>query len=202
MDMKPIVEITTDRLLLRAWTALDLIHFAKMNANPLVMKYYPRVMTTDESDVLANKIIDKMLVNGWGFWAVELREDNTFIGFVGLNEPHYELPVKPCVEIGWRLSNDHWGKGYATEAATASMDFAFKTLKLDQIYSFTSLPNTPSRAVMERLGMTNMKSNFNHPMIPKTHKLSEHFLFKIDKDVWFSKNDAFKEEAINHEEFS
>ena len=177
-------EIATDRLLLRAWNKKDLIPFAKLNADPVVMNYFPSVMSTEESNILAEKITTKIDANGWGFWAVECLSDKRFIGFVGLNEPHYDMPVYPCFEIGWRLSRDAWGKGYATEAAEACLEFAFSTLKLNQVYSFASLPNIRSRSVMERLGMKNMQANFKHPMIPENLDISEHVLFKIDKSEW------------------
>lgn len=100
------------------------------------------------------------------------------------NKPTYELPVTTCVEIGWRLAREYWGKGYATEAAKASLDIGFRKLDLEEVYSFTSVSNWKSRAVMERLNMVNTKSNFEHPMIPQNSPLREHVLYKIDKQTW------------------
>jgi len=182
--MISVVELNTNRLKLRQWQDSDKIAFADLNADPDVMQYYPSILSLEESNELAEKIIDKMNTHGWGFWAVEKKEDKQFIGFVGLNEPTYELPVNPCVEIGWRLAKKHWGHGYATEAAKTCLKFAFETLNLENVFSFTSVSNLPSRRVMERLHMVNTKQNFEHPIIPENHILREHVLYKIDKKAW------------------
>ena len=75
--------------------------------------------------------------NGWGFWAVRVRNSGAFIGFVGLHRPSAELPFSPCVEIGWRLHRSYWGRGYATEAARRVLDYAFRDLALDEVVAFT-----------------------------------------------------------------
>ncbi len=178
------IEIQTKRLLLRQWRQEDLPIFARLNKDPVVMAYYPSILSTEESNVLAEKLVNLISERGWGFWAVESVRHKSFVGFVGLNEPTYELSVTPCVEIGWRLSKEYWGKGYATEAAKASLNIAFRRLHLKEVYSFTSVLNQKSRAVMERLNMVNTKSNFTHPRIPQNSPLREHVLYKIDKQRW------------------
>jgi len=182
--MTRVIAIKTKRLLMRQWTKDDIIDFALLNSDPEVMKYLPKILNKEESDNLADKIINLLSVNGWGFWAVEKADDNSFIGFVGLNEPKYELPVKPCVEIGWRLSRRYWGNGYATEAGNASLEFAFMTLKLKNVYSFTSVANIKSESVMKRLKLTNNSANFDHPSIPEDSQYREHVLYGIKKETW------------------
>ncbi len=182
--MTMIVEIETKRLLLRQWREDDLADFALLNSDPEVMEYLPKVLSKQESDNLADKIINLISENGWGFWAVETKSDNSFIGFVGLHEPKYELPVKPCVEVGWRLARKYWGNGYATEAGKASLEFAFETLNLENIYSFTSVANLKSESVMKRLKLVDQNVNFNHPSISEDSVYREHVLYKINKDVW------------------
>ena len=178
-----IVELQTSRLKLRQWKNSDLIAFAKLNADPEVLKFYPSTLKKNESDDMAHKIKGLIAKRGWGFWAVEEIKTKKFIGFVGLHEPTYDLPVTPCVEIGWRLAKEYWGNGYATEASNLSLDFAFNKLNLDKIYSFTSVANIKSRAVMERIGMVNLNKNFEHPIIPKGHTLREHVLYRITRNV-------------------
>lgn len=182
--MTEIFELKTERLLLRQWQTDDLEHFAQLNADPEVMQYLPAILDKKQSDMLAEKIVERIHDNGWGFWAVEIIKQKSFAGFVGLNRPTYALPVNPCVEIGWRLARQHWGKGYATEAARASMDFAFKQLDLDNLYAFTSIHNNKSSAVMQRLNMTNQNTNFIHPMVPEEGLYKEHVLYKISKQHW------------------
>ena len=185
--MTNIIEIETERLRLRQWKKADLPAFAKLNADSEVMKYYPALLNKQESDDMALRFEALIAYCGWGFWVVEKLDNNEFIGFVGLHEPTYDLPVTPCVEIGWRLAKEYWGHGYATEAASASLDVAFRKLDFLEIYSFTSVSNKRSQAVMERLGMVNMNSNFNHPMIPEDSPLREHVLYKINREDWKTK---------------
>lgn len=186
--MSNIVELKTERLLLRQWKKEDFQLFAKMNADPVVMEYYPSTLDDEQSNVMANKIKSLISEKSWGFWAVELLDEERFIGFTGLHEPTYELPVTPCVEIGWRLDKESWGKGYATEAARASLKFAFDELELNEVYSFASVINKKSWKVMQRLGMKNTNSNFDHPVIPENHHLREHVLYKITKKQWNKDN--------------
>lgn len=182
--MTKIVEIETKRLILRQWNKDDLEKFALLNLDPEVMEYLPKISSKEESNTLADKIMNLISENGWGFWAVETKTDNSFIGFVGLNEPKYELPVKPCIEVGWRLAREYWGNGYATEAGKASLEYAFNNLDVKEIYSFTSIANKRSQAVMERLQLVNIHSNFDHPSIPSDSQYREHVLYKIDKEIW------------------
>lgn len=180
--MTKIIETKTARLRLRQWNDSDLPVFARLNADPIVMEYFPGPLTKHESNSMARKIRSRIDENGWGFWALEMLDTGEFIGFTGLNEPSYETPVTPCIEIGWRLAKDHWGYGYATEAARACLEIAFYQLKLSEVYSYTSVLNKKSRAVMERLGMVNMNWNFEHPMVPASSPLREHCLYRIRRD--------------------
>ena len=179
-----ITELETERLLLRKWKNSDLMPFAELNADSKVMEFLPKKLTQKESNDLASKLIELMQKRGWGIWALEIKEKNSFIGFVGLHEPTYDFHFTPCVEVAWRLSKESWSKGYATEAAKKCLAFAFGTLNIKEIYSFTSTVNLKSEAVMKRLGMKNLHENFEHPAFPENHKLSEHVLYKITKDDW------------------
>lgn len=174
-------KLETERLILRQWTESDRIAFALLNADTRVMAYLPAVLNRPESDGLADRIEALIARRGWGLWAVELKQNPQFIGFVGLHEPTYDLPFTPCVEIGWRLASAHWGKGYATEAASAALDYAFNILVLNEVYSFTSVVNKKSSAVMQRLNMLDTQKNFDHPILTDNDLLREHVLYKIDR---------------------
>lgn len=182
--MNKVIELKTERLLLRQWKKEDYSHFAKLNADPAVMKYYPSTLSKAESNAMADKIQSILSEKLWGFWALEIIETKQFIGFVGLHEPSYDLPVTPCIEIGWRLAKEHWGKGYATEAGKAALTFAFENLGLNEVYSFASVNNQKSWAVMQRLGLQNTDNNFEHPIIPEGDPLREHVLYKITLEQW------------------
>jgi RimJ/RimL family protein N-acetyltransferase len=178
----------TDRLMLRQWKESDLPIYATMNANPDVMRYFPSTLTEAQSNAQANRGKSGIENNGWGFWAVEVKATGEFIGFVGLNKIGEKsgFPNAPFVEIGWRLDIEHWGKGYATEAARASLTFAFDYLELEKVCAFTVLQNVSSIRVMEKLGMLDSKLIFNHPALPVSHKLSKHCLYSITKSQWIA----------------
>jgi RimJ/RimL family protein N-acetyltransferase len=175
--------ISTQRLLLRHWKESDFDPFADMCADTDVMKYFPSILNRDESFSLARKIKSLIEERDWGAWAVEIPNQCEFIGFVGLHIPKDNLPCSPCVEVLWRLAKPFWGKGYATEAATAAIDFGFSKLDLDKVVAFTAAINSPSIKVMERIGMQNSHSNFAHPDLPTTSPLSQHVLYRISADA-------------------
>ncbi|WP_201615888.1 GNAT family N-acetyltransferase [Psychrobacter immobilis] len=180
-ENKIINTIETERLYLRQWQASDFAPFAEMNANPEVMEYFPKLLTTSMSNTIAKKCQSLINDNGWGFWAVSLKETDAFIGMVGLNHAYADIPFSPAVEIAWRLYNDYWGQGYATEAARASLDFAFVELEIEEVVAFTAVINKRSQLVMERLGMTNTQEDFYHPMLDLNHRLAEHVLYKMTR---------------------
>ncbi|EDP63730.1 GCN5-related N-acetyltransferase [alpha proteobacterium BAL199] len=183
--MIDIKSIQTDRLILRAWRDSDFAPFATLNADPEVMQHFPWLLTRAESDDVAGRIVARMAERGWGWYAVEVKGGEPFIGFVGLNVPTYEIPCGPCVEIGWRLSRAAWGKGYATEAARAAVGFGFEILNLPEVVSFTVVANTRSRAVMERLGMIHDSANdFDHPSIEEGHPMRRHVLYRLTASDW------------------
>lgn len=177
-------DIVTDRIILRQWQTQDLKPLIAMNACPQVMRYFGSTRTPQQSESLLEYCSHSIGTKGWGFWAAELRSNNEFIGFIGLNSPDYDLPFSPCVEIGWRLAKHHWGNGYATEGARASLAFAFEQTEIDEIVSMTPCQNLASEAVMRKIGMTDMGQNFDHPDVPLGHELAEHFLYKITRAEW------------------
>ncbi|WP_316368640.1 GNAT family N-acetyltransferase [Candidatus Thiodiazotropha sp. CDECU1] len=179
--------LETDRLILRQWLDEDYAPFARINDDPRVMEFFPQLLSRDESDELANRCRELITERGWGFWAVELKGYGDFIGIVGLNAPQDRLPCSPCIEVGWRLAYRHWGKGYATEAGSRALRFAFEALMLNEVVAFTTSTNQRSREVMERLGMVNKNQDFDHPALVPDHPLSKHVLYAISRKVWKEK---------------
>ena len=177
--------LTTARLRLRQWREEDLAPFAALNADPQVMEFFPKVLTRAESDTVAGRIRDHFARHGFGLWAVEAPGIADFVGFVGLAVPSFEAHFTPCVEIGWRLAREHWGHGYATEAATAALAFAFGDRALEEIVAFTVPANIPSRRVMGRLGMRRLPADdFEHPAIAAGHPLRSHVLYRLRRADW------------------
>jgi RimJ/RimL family protein N-acetyltransferase len=178
-------EIRTERLLLRRWRESDLEPFAEMNADPIVMEYFPTSLTRHASDALVARFRDQFDRLGYSLWAVEVLGKAPFIGYVGLSVPRFVAHFTPCVEVGWRLAHAHWGRGYATESARAVLDFAFDVVGLHEIVSFTVPANERSRAVMERLGMVrDPADDFDHPLLPESHPLRRHVLYRLTRDQW------------------
>jgi len=173
--------LATPRLRLRAWRDDDLAPFAALNSDPRVMEFFPRLLDRFESDAFARRADAKLNERGFGLWAVEAPGVASFIGYVGLAEPYFHAHFTPCVEIGWRLAFDHWGQGFATEAARAVLDEAFGRLSLTEVVAYTSRQNGRSRRVMERLGMRHSSSDdFDHPGLPQGHPLQRHVLYRLN----------------------
>ena len=183
-QMPELFEFDTERLRLRQWCAADREPFAVLNADPKVMEFYPAPLSRTESDAMANRCQALIAERGWGFWAVETKSENEFIGFVGLHTPAPELPFSPCIEVGWRLAAKHWGKGFATEAARGALRIGFERLGLAEIVSFTSAINLRSRAVMVKLGMSETEETFEHPNVPVGSVLRQHCLYRLSHSQW------------------
>ena len=177
-------ELRTPRLLLRRWREADRAPFAALNADPRVTEFLG-ALTREESDAFAGRIEDYLERRGFGLWAVEVPGVAPFVGFVGLAVPHYEAAFTPCVEVGWRLASEHWGRGYATEGARAALAFGFEELGLAEIVSYTVPANLRSRRVMEKLGMIrNPEEDFDHPHLPEGHPLQRHVLYRLARTAW------------------
>jgi RimJ/RimL family protein N-acetyltransferase len=171
-----------DRLILRGWRPSDVAEFARLNADPQVMEYFPKCLSRFESDALAEQIRRHFDEHGFGLWAVEVTSDASFIGFVGLATVRFQAQFTPAVEIGWRLARAHWGRGYATEAAKRVLAFAFDVLELPAIVSFTAVNNRRSRAVMQRIGLSHDRGDdFEHPALPSGHPLRRHVLNRLKR---------------------
>lgn len=175
--------VRTDRLILRRWLATDLEPFGALNADPVVMQHFhhgPR--SRADSDAFAERIESEWLRRDFGLWAIEVPGVAPFIGFVGLHEAVFEAPFTPAVEVGWRLAREHWGRGYATEAARASLAWGFATTDLAEILSFTATTNTRSMRVMERIGMIrDAAGDFEHPAVPAGHPIRPHVLYRAKR---------------------
>jgi RimJ/RimL family protein N-acetyltransferase len=177
--------LNTRRLILRIWHDDDLAPFAAINADPEVMRHFPKTLDRAESDAAATRIRDGFARRGFGLWAVEVPDVAPFIGFVGLSVPGFTAHFTPCVEIGWRLARAHWGKGYATEAALAVRNDGFTRVGLREIVSFAAVANAPSREVMRRIGMMHdATDDFDHPSLPQGHALRRHVLYRLGIDAW------------------
>lgn len=174
--------IETNRLLLRAWSDEDIAPFFSMNQDSQVMEFIPNLWTMDMVTSFIERMNTQLAAENYTLWAVEEKNSQQFMGFIGLNRPVWEAHFTPCVEIGWRLAFSFWGRGYATEGAQAVLNYAFDTLKLNEIVAFTVPDNLRSQRVMEKLGMIrDVQGDFLHPKIDPVNSLAKHYLFRINK---------------------
>lgn len=179
--------LATDRLILREWIDSDRAPFSKLNADPRVMEFLPKLLCRQESDAFADRIATHFQRHGFGLCAAELRASHAFIGFIGFAVPTFKAAFTPCVEIGWRLSAEHWGQGLATEGAQALVQYAFEILRMDALVSFTVPQNLRSRRIMEKLGMTHdAQEDFDHPGLPAGHLLLRHVLYRLQRADYFA----------------
>ena len=169
---------STERLNLRRWIYSDILPCIEMNEDNEVMKFFPKTQTADETLAMVQRINARFEENGFGFYVVEEKSTKYFLGFTGFGIPTFESFFTPCIEIGWRFKKDAWGKGYATEAAAGCLRYGFETLQFDKIVSFTSVLNTNSEKVMQRIGMIRI-GEFDHPLIEPGDSLCRHVLYEL-----------------------
>jgi RimJ/RimL family protein N-acetyltransferase len=178
--MSVCVTLSGDRVCLRPWREEDRDAFAAMNADARVMTFFRSCLSRAESDTMVDHIQEHFNQRGFGLWALEVPGVAPFAGFTGLSVPRFNAHFTPCVEVGWRLAFEHWGRGYATEAGRLALGYAFGALALSDVVSFTSVGNHRSRSVMERLGMRrNPADDFDYPWFPEGHPLRRHVLYRL-----------------------
>ncbi|MEL6133116.1 MAG: GNAT family N-acetyltransferase [Bacteroidota bacterium] len=171
--------LTTERLGLRNWEMEDLSAAVEMNSDPEVMRFFPATRGREASVGMIEKFRAHQDKYGFTYFAVDELAGDLALGFVGLFSQDYEAPFTPCVDIGWRLRKQYWGRGYAPEAAKACLDFAFQFLGLKEVIATTPHINLPSRRVMEKIGMT-YQGEYIHPKVPNPHPLQPSVWYKIE----------------------
>ncbi len=175
-------ELRTDRLRLRRWESRDRSPFAALNADSLVMEFFPTTLSHRESDLFVDRIEEHFDKHAFGLCAVELTATGQFVGYVGLWSATLAAPFAPAVEVGWRLAQPFWGSGIAPEAASAAITDGFDRLDLKEIVSFTSKINVKSRRVMEKIGMTREEDDdFDHPSVSVGSPLLPHVLYRLKR---------------------
>lgn len=176
----------TERLIIRNWQTSDAAFFHHINSDERVMEFFALRRDRRQSDALLEWLIGDINKTGYGFFALETKDEGQPIGFAGLSMPNFEPLPPDSVEIGWRLGADFWGQGYATEAARELLRFGFEEKGLEEIVSFAVPENTRSLAVMERIGLRRDPArDFDHPKVPDSHPhLRRHVLYAVTAIDW------------------
>lgn len=175
--------ITTEHLTLRNWQDSDRLPFALMNRDPAVREHLGPLQTAAESNAAIDRLTAVAAAHGHTFWAVERHDDHEFLGFCGLKIAPENIPgIEGAIEIGWRLRSDMWRRGYALEAARASLAWGWANLPVDRIIAITTPANLPSQGLMVRLGMARRHDlDFDHPALAADDPLRPHVTFEIHR---------------------
>jgi RimJ/RimL family protein N-acetyltransferase len=156
----PLGDVTTERLTLKRVVSGDATTLAPVFARPQVWEFpYGGGMSATWTEQFVARAVQHWDRFGFGLWVVRTAPDGATIGYLGLSMPAFLAEIvaparMPAVEVGWRLSPDHWGRGYATEGAAAALHAAFGTLELAEVCSVPQSVNPRSARVAQRLGMT------------------------------------------------
>lgn len=174
--------IETARLVLRPWREDDIAPFHAMGQDAEVMRYLGPLVTWDEARRVYDRVTACHAEHGMCFWAIERRDDASFLGFCGL-QPGYDFFAGET-EIGWRLRRDAWGYSYAHEAAMASLAWGWANRDMPDIAAITVPANARSWGLMERLGMQRRPTeDFDHPLVPDGSPLKRHILYRIARPI-------------------
>jgi len=172
--------IETERLILRGWRDSDVEPFNAICRDAEVMRYLGPPESRAQTAVAIARQNDHLDKVGYCFWAVERRADGALLGFCGIKPGAPDTPIEQDIEIGWRLGRDHWGQGYAREAAQASLAWGWANTAAPMISAITVQANTASWGLMERLGMTRVAGGeFDHPLAAPP--LNPHILYRIGR---------------------
>ena len=151
--MKQIME--TERLFLRELIPSDTNELFKILGDEESMKYYPRPLNKEEVEIWIKRNIKSYKDNGFGLWAVVSKNDNLFLGECGITLQNIDGELLP--ELGYHINKCFCNNGYASEAAKECIKYAFDTLELKTLYSYTNIDNVPSILVAKKNGMKYIK---------------------------------------------
>jgi len=173
----------TERLIIRPWRDGDREDYIATCNSEAVTVHLGGPASGAEIDAAIGRIRKAQDDNGFCYWAVERRSDGAFLGYCGLKLTDLaDSPVEGEIEIGWRFREDAWGHGYAWEAATAVLEWAWQNTSARRIVSFTVPANRGSWSLMERLGMTRRPDlDFAHPAFAPDHPLSKHISYVMER---------------------
>lgn len=175
-ELKDSYHFTSNRLGFRNWIESDILPLASINADKETMRFFPSVQSEKQTREFISRMQKQFDQKNYCYFAVDLIETSSFIGFIGLSDQNYPSDFTPCTDIGWRLDKRYWFKGYATEGAAACITHAKTNLNLPEIYAVASQINKTSIRVMEKIGMQYLR-NFEHPLLIKDERLKNCVLY-------------------------
>ncbi len=178
----PTQSLSTLRLILRHWRDDDMAPYMAMTADADGMKHLGGIKTAAEATDTAAKYKAHFAEHGYGFWVIEVPGLTHFAGIAGLKHGDIDIPAIPApwIEIGWQLVHDHWGHGYATEAAQAALNHGLREHHIPEVIAFTAVDNKRSRRVIDRLGMIyDPKADFDYPTLAATDPTRRRVVYRV-----------------------
>jgi RimJ/RimL family protein N-acetyltransferase len=183
--LTPPQRLVSQRLILRRWRESDIAPFARLNADPQVMRFFARRYGLEETRQRVSIWSDDMTSRGYAPWAVEAPGVASFIGVVGPSLITAEIALAGQIEILWRLDRPSWGQGYAVEAAHAALHDVFERLECPEVVAYTTAVNLPSRKVMQKLGMIEDEASaFAHPAVAEGNPLRPHVVSRLTRQAF------------------
>jgi RimJ/RimL family protein N-acetyltransferase len=170
---------TSERLGFRNWELTDIDKMHQINSDEKVMEFFPSNLTKEQTTEFVERMKKLFENKGFCYFAVDKLEDNEFIGFIGLSEQSFKANFTPCVDIGWRIKNSEWNKGFASEGAKKCLDYALNDLKIENVYSIAPKVNIKSEHIMTKIGLIK-QFEFEHPLLTKNDRLKTCLLYKTE----------------------
>lgn len=171
---------TSERLGFRNWIEQDKPKMHIINSDPQVMEFFPAIPNETQTDAFVDRMKVLFSRRGFCYFAVDRLDNKAFIGFIGIAEKNFEADFTPCIDIGWRLDKNEWGKGYASEGAKKCLEYAFEKMALKNIKSICPVSNKKSEKVMNKIGMKKVK-DFKHPLLTEYKELEVCVLYEIER---------------------
>ncbi|MEO5644752.1 MAG: GNAT family N-acetyltransferase [Bacteroidia bacterium] len=173
----------SERLGFRNWLATDIDAMSAINADPLVMEFFPSVQTKEHTIQFIEKMQKHFVEKGFCYFAVDKLEDGNFIGFIGICEQTFESDFTPYIDVGWCLNQKEWNKGFATEGAKKCLEFAFKQLDFEKVNAVCPKINRRSENVMKKSGMKKARE-FVHPLLLNDERLCDCVFYEMNKKIF------------------
>lgn len=172
----------SQRLGFRTWKDSDTDKLFAINSDKEVMEFFPHLPSLEQTKDFIDRMQNQFKKNGFCYFAVDVLETESFIGFIGIAEQTFEADFTPCVDIGWRLDKKYWNKGYASEGAKRCLEFAFEKIGLESIKAVAPKINLKSRKIMDKIGMKYIK-DFKHPALKDNTRLGNCVLYEINRRI-------------------
>lgn len=142
----------------------DLPEMIRINGDPEVMEYFPSLQDRQQTMEFVSRMQQQFVERGYCYFAIDILESGSFIGFIGLSWQTYKADFTPCVDIGWRLKKEVWNQGFAKEGAMRCLAYAFDDLGLKEVYAVAPEINDKSIHIMQAIGMK-LADAFDHPLL-------------------------------------